>query len=102
MSASDPHELMRAMEAWSIRDCGEMAARASLFRTESRWGLYHLRVDFPERNDSDWFCHSALRLDADGRMTLRKRAVDPFVVPIEAEERAAYQRLRVSLPAEAA
>lgn len=46
---------MRCAEASVIRDCAEMAARASLFRTESRWGLYHLRVDYPERNDAEWF-----------------------------------------------
>ena len=43
---------MRAMEVSMIRDCAEMAARASLFRTESRWGLYHYRVDHPRRNDA--------------------------------------------------
>jgi succinate dehydrogenase/fumarate reductase flavoprotein subunit len=48
LGAIDPHELMRANEAAFIRDCAEMAARASLFRTESRWGLYHHRLDFPE------------------------------------------------------
>lgn len=42
LGASDPHDLMRAMECHFIRDCAEMAARASLYRTESRWGLYHL------------------------------------------------------------
>src|SRR6185437_15798504 len=45
LQASDPHQLMRAMEVHFIRDCAEMAARASLYRTESRWGLYHARVD---------------------------------------------------------
>ena len=39
VGATDLHELMRANEADFIRDCAEMAARASLFRTESRWGL---------------------------------------------------------------
>ncbi len=34
---------MRVMEGHFIRDCAEMAARASLFRKESRWGLYHYR-----------------------------------------------------------
>jgi len=47
MSAGNPHELMRAMEAHSILDCAEMAAHASMFRTESRWGLYHHYVDHP-------------------------------------------------------
>jgi succinate dehydrogenase/fumarate reductase flavoprotein subunit len=102
MSAASPHELMRAMEAYSIRDCAEMATRASLFRTESRWGLYHSRVDFPERNDAEWYCHSELSRDAAGAMQMSKRDVEPFIVPIEDNEREAYQRLRVQLPAQAA
>ncbi len=36
MVATNAHELMRAMETHSILDCAEMAARASMFRTESR------------------------------------------------------------------
>jgi succinate dehydrogenase/fumarate reductase flavoprotein subunit len=99
MSVSTPHELMRAMEAYSIRDCAEMAARASLFRTESRWGLYHSRVDYPERNDADWYCHSDLKRGAKGEMTMEKRAVEPFIVEIDNDEREAYQRLRVQIPA---
>ncbi|HWU83950.1 MAG TPA: fumarate reductase/succinate dehydrogenase flavoprotein subunit, partial [Rhodocyclaceae bacterium] len=102
MSAAGPHELMRAMEAWSIIDCAEMAARASLFRTESRWGLYHYFVDHPERDDANWFCHSLLHKDADGRMTVRKQQVEPYIVPIDEEERTAYQRLRVARSADAA
>jgi succinate dehydrogenase/fumarate reductase flavoprotein subunit len=51
LGATDPHELMRANEAHFIRDCAEMAARASLLRTESRWGLYHHRLDFPEMDE---------------------------------------------------
>ena len=49
LGAGDPHELMRANEADFIRDCAEMAARASLFRTESRWGLYHHRLGLSSR-----------------------------------------------------
>jgi succinate dehydrogenase/fumarate reductase flavoprotein subunit len=102
MSAENPHELMRAMEAHSILDCAEMAAHASLFRTESRWGLYHHYVDHPERDDENWFCHSLLSRDAAGRMGLRKRPVEPYIVPIDDEERTAYQRLRVATSAQAA
>src|SRR2546421_2862774 len=51
--ADNPHDLMRAMEAHFIRDCAEMAARASLYRTESRWGLYHYRVDYPEMRSEE-------------------------------------------------
>ena len=53
-SKRDSHELMRSLEAASILDCADMAAAASLYRTESRWGLYHNRVDYPEKNDADW------------------------------------------------
>lgn len=102
MSAADPHELMRAMEAQSILDCAEMAAHASLFRTESRWGLYHHYVDHPERDDANWFCHSLLSRDSNGQMAMRKKAVEPYIVPVDDEERIAYQRLRVARTAEAA
>jgi succinate dehydrogenase/fumarate reductase flavoprotein subunit len=68
LGATDPHELMRASEAGFIRDCAEMAARASLFRTESRWGLYHHRLDFPEMDDANWFVHVNLKKGADGTM----------------------------------
>lgn len=95
MSAASPHELMRAMEAYSIRDCAEMAARASLFRTESRWGLYHYRVDYPEKNDAEWFCHSQLKKDERGAMTLYKRPVDPYLVELDEDEKGAYDRLRI-------
>jgi succinate dehydrogenase/fumarate reductase flavoprotein subunit len=96
LKAHDPHELMRALEVHAIRDCAEMAARASLYRTESRWGLYHARVDFPERNDTDWFVHAQLRKDESGAMVSFKRPVDPYVVPIADTEKAAYQKLRVA------
>ncbi|AWI80616.1 fumarate reductase/succinate dehydrogenase flavoprotein subunit [Parazoarcus communis] len=102
MVATNPHELMRAMEAYSIIDCAEMAARSSMFREESRWGLYHHCVDHPERDDENWFCHTLLSKGDDGRMTMRKKAVEPYIVAIDKEERDAYQRLRVERKAEAA
>jgi succinate dehydrogenase/fumarate reductase flavoprotein subunit len=96
LAAADPHELMRAAEVAAILDCAEMAARASLFRTESRWGLYHHRVDYPERNDDEWFCHAHLKKDATGRMTSFRKPVEPYVVPVDESERGAYSRLRVA------
>ncbi|KWA06585.1 fumarate reductase/succinate dehydrogenase flavoprotein subunit [Burkholderia territorii] len=99
LKAHNPHELMRAAEVRAIRDCAEMAARASLFRTESRWGLYHHRVDFPHRNDDEWFCHTWLRKDADGTMRSEKRPVEPYIVPLADDERSAYAHLRIREPA---
>lgn len=98
MVARDAHELMRALEAASILDCADMAAAASLFRTESRWGLYHNRMDYPDRNDRDWFCHTILSR-RDGRVVCVKRPIAPYIVPIDAEERSAYDRQRVRAPA---
>lgn len=99
MKANNPHELMRAMEVSVIRDCAEMAARASLFRKESRWGLYHHRVDYPERNDGEWFVHCHLKKGEDGEMTSFKKAVEPYLIPLDAEEQTAYDRLRVKADA---
>ncbi|CAI8794927.1 fumarate reductase/succinate dehydrogenase flavoprotein subunit [Pseudomonas soli] len=99
MKANNPHELMRAMEVAVIRDCAEMAARASLFRKESRWGLYHHRADFPERNDGEWFVHCHLKKGEDGEMTSFKKAVEPYLIPLDAEEQTAYDRLRVKADA---
>ena len=95
LGARDPHDLMRAAECSFIRDCAEMAARASLFRTESRWGLYHYRLDFPALNDAGWFAHAILRRTTDGGMELYKRPVEPYVVPLSDEELRTYHHLRI-------
>ncbi|MFF7709006.1 fumarate reductase/succinate dehydrogenase flavoprotein subunit [Pseudomonas sp. NPDC007930] len=96
IKAHNPHELMRALEVSVIRDCAEMAARASLFREESRWGLYHHRVDHPRRDDAQWFCHTHLAKGADGAMASSKVPVEPYVVPLAEDELTAYDRLRVA------
>ncbi|MDT0567190.1 fumarate reductase/succinate dehydrogenase flavoprotein subunit [Streptomyces sp. DSM 3412] len=83
MSARTPHELMRCAEVTFIRDCAEMAARASLARTESRWGLYHDRLDHPERDDASWFHHLDLRKSPTGAMEFTARPVAPFLVPVD-------------------
>ncbi|MFI7034165.1 fumarate reductase/succinate dehydrogenase flavoprotein subunit [Microbispora rosea] len=83
MGARTPHELMRCAEVTFIRDCAEMAARSSLLRTESRWGLYHDRADLPRRDDDEWFYHLNLRKNPAGAMEFVKRPVEPYLVPVE-------------------
>jgi succinate dehydrogenase/fumarate reductase flavoprotein subunit len=95
VGARDPHELMRAIECHFIRDCAEFAARASLFRTESRWGLYHSRQDYPRLDNENWFVHSALVLGENGEMRLSKRPVAPYVVPLD-DELNTYQNIRIA------
>ena len=94
MCAADPHELMRANEVSFILDCADMAAAASLYRTESRWGLYHHRVDFPETSE-DWFVHVQTIKGEDGMPTNFKREIDPYVVELDEAEKKAYQKMRV-------
>jgi succinate dehydrogenase/fumarate reductase flavoprotein subunit/HEAT repeat protein len=83
MGARTPHELMRCAEVTFIRDCAELAARASLVREESRWGLYHARADLPARDDEGWFFHLNVRRRADGATELVRRPVAPYVVPVD-------------------
>jgi len=96
LCANDPHELMRAMEVHFIMDCAEMAAHASLFRTESRWGLYHYRVDYPQIDEENWFVHVQTVKGENGSPTCFKREIDPYVVELDEAEKDAYQKLRVA------
>ena len=54
LKAADLHEAMKAIEVQAILDCAEIVVAASLTRKESRWGVYHQRVDYPKRNDEEW------------------------------------------------
>ncbi|WP_026303181.1 fumarate reductase/succinate dehydrogenase flavoprotein subunit [Jongsikchunia kroppenstedtii] len=83
MGGWTPHELMRCAEVTFIRDCAELAARSSLTRTESRWGLYHERADLPERRDDEWGYHLNVRKTADGDMEFVGRPVEPYFVPVD-------------------
>ena len=94
MMVRNSHELLRSLEAASILDCADMAAHASLYRTESRWGLYHWRTDYPEKNNDEWFCHTLLS-KKNGVMASEKRAVEPYVVPIAEAEKDLYDKQRI-------
>lgn len=84
MGGRTPHELMRCAEVNFIRDCAEMAARSSLTRQESRWGLYHERADLPGgQRDEEWGFHLNLFKDEAGEMAFLKRPVHPYLVPVE-------------------
>ncbi|MFW5454613.1 fumarate reductase/succinate dehydrogenase flavoprotein subunit [Thioalkalivibrio sulfidiphilus] len=100
LCASDPHELMRAMETHFILDCAEMAAAASLYRTESRWGLYHYRVDYPETDNDTWFTHVQTIKGEDAMPTCFKRPIDPYIVELDEEEKDSYSKLRINKSAQ--
>jgi succinate dehydrogenase/fumarate reductase flavoprotein subunit len=53
IKAVDFHDLLKVFEIECILNVGEMMAKASLFRDESRWGYQHWRTDIPEKR-SEW------------------------------------------------
>ena len=59
----DFHQLAQILEIQSIMDCIELSAIASNARKESRWGFYHYRADYPEKNDAEWQKHVVLQAD---------------------------------------
>jgi succinate dehydrogenase/fumarate reductase flavoprotein subunit len=77
LGAHDAHQVGRILEIQCIADCIEMAARASLFRTESRWGMSHFRYDYPKRDDEHWLNHIILKRDpSKDKMVLFTKSVD--------------------------
>jgi succinate dehydrogenase/fumarate reductase flavoprotein subunit len=56
----DIHDLFKLYEVENIIQCAQMSAVASKERKESRWGLWHFRNDYPERNDKEWLKHIVL------------------------------------------
>ena len=57
---ADPHDLFKVYEVENIIQCAAMSAVASRERKESRWGLWHMRSDFPEKDDANWLKHIVL------------------------------------------
>jgi succinate dehydrogenase/fumarate reductase flavoprotein subunit len=74
LPAENPHELMKVFEAKAGLFCARMAALASRYRTESRFGLYHERVDYPEKDDLQWKTRVIVSPGPDGPV-LRKEGM---------------------------
>jgi succinate dehydrogenase/fumarate reductase flavoprotein subunit len=60
LRASDPHHLSKLYDVRNIATLGEITARASLIREESRY--FHFREDFPKRDDDNWRKYVMTRL----------------------------------------
>jgi len=73
LPAVDPHQLMKVFEAKAGLFCARMAARASLFRTESRFGLYHERVDYPDKDDNQWKTRVLITVGPHGPLLEKER-----------------------------
>ncbi len=51
------HDLFKVYEVENIILCATLSALASKERKESRWGVWHLRTDYPDKNDREWLKH---------------------------------------------
>ncbi len=60
VAVRDVHDLFKVYEVENIIQCATLSATASKERKESRWGPWHRRSDYPERNDQDWLIHIVL------------------------------------------
>jgi succinate dehydrogenase/fumarate reductase flavoprotein subunit len=56
----DIHDLFKVYEVENIIQCATLSALASKERKESRWGLWHHRSDFPDKDDKNWLKHIVL------------------------------------------
>jgi len=66
---------MKAMEVQAILDCADMVVAASLERKESRWGIYHYRADYPQRNDEQWRKFVVVQRNASGHPSVSTQPV---------------------------
>jgi succinate dehydrogenase/fumarate reductase flavoprotein subunit len=80
LAAADPHYLAACHVAESMVLGAEMFYRASLVREESRG--WHLREDFPERNDADFLKWIELK-DAGGEMAVSLEDVPVADYPLQ-------------------
>jgi succinate dehydrogenase/fumarate reductase flavoprotein subunit len=74
IKAVDFHDVLKVFEIECILNVGEMMARASLFRDESRWGYQHWRSDIPYKKP-EWEGQWAIVRKGQQGMDLSKRAV---------------------------
>lgn len=76
--AVDYHDLLKVFEIGCILTVGEMMAKASLFREESRWGYQHWRLDIPNKKP-EWEGHWVIISKGDDdQMVCSKKKCPPL------------------------
>ncbi len=92
----DYHDLVKVTEVKSILICAEIAARASLFRTESRWGLSHYRLKYPKR-DPKWDRKQVVVSKGQEQMELKAVEVPPYQWDYPARLEYEYPQLHLDI-----
>ncbi len=75
-------DVFKTLEVENIIAVAAISAAASRERKESRWGPYHRRTDYPERDDANWLKHILCRRgEADLDVRLSYKPVERMEVP---------------------
>ena len=100
IKAVDYHDLLKVFEIGCILTVGEMMAKASFFREESRWGYQHWRLDIPNKKQ-EWEGHWVIISKGDDdQMVCSKKKCPPLKwdYPIAMEYRYPELDLDVGTP----
>jgi succinate dehydrogenase/fumarate reductase flavoprotein subunit len=65
--ARDGHDLCRLQEVYNLLTVARCMLTAARFRTESRFGLGHHRLDYPATDDARWLGQVLISADPQGR-----------------------------------
>ncbi|MBZ4653963.1 MAG: succinate dehydrogenase/fumarate reductase flavoprotein subunit [Peptococcaceae bacterium] len=68
------HDLVKVFEVESIISCAILSAHASLERKESRWGFWHYRPDYPNKDDKNFLKHVIVKKGSNQEPELVLRA----------------------------
>lgn len=77
ISARNPHELVKALEARSMACVAEMVVRSALFRKESRGFVY--KPDYPLTDNDEWLKWIMVGRDGDGMKVWAESFPTPYV-----------------------
>ncbi|MCL5108616.1 MAG: FAD-binding protein [Chloroflexi bacterium] len=70
-------DAFKVLEVENILGCAAVSLAASRERKESRWGTWHYRADYPEKDDANWAKHILCRRgDADRDVRISHKPVE--------------------------
>ncbi|MCL5962193.1 MAG: FAD-binding protein [Chloroflexi bacterium] len=83
LSAENLHELMRIHEAQELLAVGKIMAHAARYRKETRFGVFHNRVDHPRTDDENWLGQVVVRQE-NGQINTSFRPLSYEIPPRQA------------------
>lgn len=93
LAASDMRSLVKANKLKNLIACAELAFRASLEREESR--SYHIRADFPYRDDINWLKWIILRREGEDGISINRFPLPLYRWKVKPQT---YEKIPYSFP----